>query len=191
MVMGARVDDQISELVASYLAKPYMRLIVPENDGTFRGEILEFPGCIATGDTPGEAFSALEDVTKDWLEAALTMGQHIPETIDSNEFSGRLVLRLPKSLHKKAARLAEFEGVSLNQFIAASLAESVGERAKASSTVFVNTTASSHTVLYSASPNPIGLVRDTIGQAGSGMRALFAPITFFPLSVGYLPIGGK
>lgn len=46
-----------------------------------------------------------------------------------------MVLRLPKSLHKKAARLAERDGVSLNQFIVAGLAEHVGERAKPSTSI--------------------------------------------------------
>ena len=46
-----------------------------------------------------------------------------------------MVLGLPKSLHKKAARLAEQDGVSLNQFIVAGLAERVGERAKPSTSI--------------------------------------------------------
>jgi predicted HicB family RNase H-like nuclease len=93
-----------------------------------RGEILEFSGCIATGDTPDEALSSLEEVARDWLTVALEQGQFIPEPVENTEFSGRLVLRLPKSLHKKATRIAERDGVSLNQLIVMSLAEQVGER---------------------------------------------------------------
>jgi HicB family len=40
--------------------------------------------------------------------------------------SGRLLLRMPQSLHSALARAAEREGVSLNQFIATTLAEAVG-----------------------------------------------------------------
>jgi antitoxin HicB len=119
-----------SERVISYLRKPYARIVVPEEDGTFRGEILEFPGCIATGDTPAETLSALEDVASAWLEGALEHNQLIPEPVENTEFSGRLVLRFPKSLHKKATMFAERDGVSLNQFIVMSLAEHVGERAR-------------------------------------------------------------
>ncbi|HEY6432776.1 MAG TPA: type II toxin-antitoxin system HicB family antitoxin [Acetobacteraceae bacterium] len=111
-----------------YLKRPYARIVTPEADGTFRGEILELPGCIATGDTPEEALSELESAAKSWLEAALESNQAIPAPLDSNEYSGRLVLRLPRSLHKKAARVAERERVSLNQFIVAALAEQIGER---------------------------------------------------------------
>ena len=79
---GAR-DDRI----ASYLRQPYTRTIIPETDGTFQGEIMEFPGCIATGDTPAETFSALEDVACSWLEAALEHNQPIPEPVENTAFS--------------------------------------------------------------------------------------------------------
>jgi antitoxin HicB len=111
------------------LRQPYARIILPETDGTFRGEIMEFPGCIASGETASETLTALEDVARSWILAALERGQNIPDPIESsNDFSGRLVLRIPKSLHKKAAWIAEREGVSLNTFITTSLSERVGER---------------------------------------------------------------
>jgi predicted RNase H-like HicB family nuclease len=92
--------------LAEYLKKPYGRFVVPESDGTFRGEIIEFPGCIAVGDTAAEALANLEDVAASWLEATLARGQRIPEPIENVEFSGKLVVRLPKTLHKKAAHIA-------------------------------------------------------------------------------------
>lgn len=118
----------IQDRAAAYLRLPYGRLVLPESDGTYRGEILEFPGCIATGDTPSEAYSALEDAACGWIESALARGQTIPEPIDANDFSGRMVLRIPRSLHKKASRMAERDRVSLNQFITVALAEYVGDR---------------------------------------------------------------
>jgi antitoxin HicB len=126
--MAAETD--LADKAAALLKQPYARLVVPETDGTYRGEILEFPGCIATGDTPAEALKAIENVADGWLQSALANNQPIPEPVDNTEFSGRLVLRMPRSLHKKAARLAEREGVSLNQFILTCLAEQIGERAR-------------------------------------------------------------
>ena len=113
---------------AGYLKKPYARVLIPEPDGAFRAEILEFSGCIALGDTVEAALAMLEDVAWGWLEAALDKGRAIPEPMENIEFSGKLVLRLPKSLHKKASRAAERDGISLNQFIVSSLAEQVGTR---------------------------------------------------------------
>ena len=42
------------------------------------------------------------------------------------DYSGKLVVRLPKSLHRRAAYAANREGVSLNQFIVSSIAEQIG-----------------------------------------------------------------
>jgi antitoxin HicB len=121
---------QKTEAIAAYLKQPYTRMVVPDSDGTYRAEILEFPGCIATGDTAAEALATLEEVAEDWLVLALERGQPIPEPLENTDYSGRLVLRLPKSLHKKAAIAAELDGVSLNQLIVASVAEYVGERSR-------------------------------------------------------------
>jgi antitoxin HicB len=101
---------------------------MPEPDGSFRAEIIEFPGCIALADTASEALAKLEEVALSWLDVVLAKGQTVPDPIEGTNFSGKLVVRMPKSLHKKAAHLAARDGVSLNQFILASLAENVGER---------------------------------------------------------------
>ncbi len=113
---------------ADYFKRPYSRVVVPEDDGTFRAEIQEFPGCIATGDTEVEALAALKDVALSWLESVAAMGKAIPEPMENLHYSGKLVLRMPKSLHKKAARAADRDGVSLNQFIVSSVAEQIGIR---------------------------------------------------------------
>ena len=125
-------DLDISARADEYLARPYARLVIPESDGTFRGEILEFPGCISTGRTAAEAMETLERVANGWLAAALHNHQTIPDPIEGNvEYSGRFVLRIPRSLHRKAAWAAQRDGASLNQFIIYSLAEAVGERGSA------------------------------------------------------------
>ena len=116
---------------AEYLKRPYGRFVIPDSDGTFRAEIIEFPGCIAVGDTSTEALASLEDVAASWLEATLAKGQKVPEPVENVAFSGKILVRLPKSLHKKASYHAAREGVSLNQFIVSSIAEQVGGRAVA------------------------------------------------------------
>lgn len=110
-----------------YLREPYSRVLIPdEESGTYTAVILEFPGCIAQGDTPQEAYEHLEDAAKDWIEAALDLKQEIPSPSQSLSFGGKVLLRLPKSLHRQSALIAEKEGVSLNQFIVSALAEKVG-----------------------------------------------------------------
>jgi len=116
---------------AEYLKRPYSRVVIPETDGTYRSEILEFPGCIASGDTAAQALANLEDVAESWLEATLARGQSVPEPVEENEFSGKLVLRLAKSIHQKAAKAARRDGVSLNTLISNCVAEHVGARRSA------------------------------------------------------------
>jgi predicted RNase H-like HicB family nuclease len=112
---------------ADYLKRPYARVLRPEADGSFSAEILEFPGCFAAGDTGSEALQNLENVAESWILGVLAKKEPIPEPSQEREaFSGKLVLRLARSLHKKAAFTAEREGVSLNQFISSCVAEAVG-----------------------------------------------------------------
>lgn len=109
------------------LKRPYTRVLIPdEESGTFTAQIVEFPGCIAQGATPAEAYERLEAVAESWIEAALEMQQEIPSPASDNQFSGRFALRLPRSLHRQASQLAELEGTSLNQFITSAVAEKVG-----------------------------------------------------------------
>jgi predicted RNase H-like HicB family nuclease len=112
--------------VAEYLKKPYGRLLIPEDEGGYHAEIIEFPGCFADGETAGEAAANLEEAASSWLAAVIAKGQAIPEPMEELDYSGKLVVRLPKSLHKHAALAANREGVSLNQFIVSSIAEQVG-----------------------------------------------------------------
>ena len=67
---------------AGYLKMPYARMITPDSDGTFFGQIREFPGCISSGDTAEAALAMLEDVAWSWLEAALDKGRAIPEPME-------------------------------------------------------------------------------------------------------------
>jgi predicted RNase H-like HicB family nuclease len=117
---------------ADYLKRPYARVVVPESDGTFRGEIIEFPGCIATGLTEAEALANLRDAAESWLLAVVARGQTVPEPMESaGGFSGKTVARLGSDLHRRAAYMAAAEGVSLNQFIVSSVAERIGSRVAA------------------------------------------------------------
>jgi predicted RNase H-like HicB family nuclease len=110
-----------------YLKKPYARVLTPDADyGGYTAEILEFPGCVTEGDTPHEALENLEEAAEGWIEAALSMGQDIPEPSDAQGYGGRVALRLPRSLHRRAMQLAERDGTSLNQFLVAAIAERVG-----------------------------------------------------------------
>lgn len=111
--------------VDEYLTMPYSRVLVPQPDGGFFAEVLEFPGCYAEGETADEALSNLNEAMEGWIEAARGMGQ-IPPPFALQGYSGKIVLRLPKSQHRDAARRARMEGVSLNQYLVTAIAARLG-----------------------------------------------------------------
>lgn len=121
--------DNSADGRAAILARPYARVLTPDTEvGGYTAEILEFPGCYAEGDTADEALENLDRAADGWIAAALEMGQSIPSPRAERPYRGKVALRIPPSLHQKAARAAEMEGVSLNQFIVTALAETVGAR---------------------------------------------------------------
>jgi|GEM_PF-1465490 predicted RNase H-like HicB family nuclease len=109
-----------------YLKEPYARILMPEEDGTYTAEILEFPGCLAQGETATEAFANLEEAARSWIAASLAHGQEIPNPTTIEGFSGRVALRLPRGLHRQASILAKRDGTSLNQFVVTAVASHVG-----------------------------------------------------------------
>jgi antitoxin HicB len=111
---------------AEILRKPYARIVVPDTDGRFVAEIEEFPGCIADGDTAQEALANLEEVAESWLLTVIAKDLPIPEPIQEPEFSGKLVLRIGRTLHQQAARAAKRDGISLNAYISTALAIYIG-----------------------------------------------------------------
>jgi predicted RNase H-like HicB family nuclease len=109
-----------------YLKEPYSRVLLPEEDGRFSAEILEFPGCFAQGDNPNEAFNNLEAAAKSWIQASLDQGLEIPPPAMNIGYSGKIALRIPRSLHKRAAQFADRDGTSLNQFLISAIASKTG-----------------------------------------------------------------
>jgi predicted RNase H-like HicB family nuclease len=90
-----------------------------DEDGGFIAIAPDLPGCSSFGETQQEALSELQDAILAWIEAARTAGNPIPEPSDpakDSEYSGKLLLRMPRELHARLAGLAKFEAVSLNQF---------------------------------------------------------------------------
>ena len=113
-------------LPEEYLKKPYARILIPAEEGGFSAEILEFPGCFAEGETPNETFELLERTAKSWIEAALEQGQEIPEPVNNQRFGGKIALRLPRSIHRQAVRMAERDDTSLNQFLLGAICTRIG-----------------------------------------------------------------
>lgn len=58
----------------------YERIIYwSEEDNAFLVEVPELPGCMADGETVGDAIANAEVVIREWIEIAKERGQEIPE----------------------------------------------------------------------------------------------------------------
>ncbi len=117
---------KISKQAEKYLGEPYARLLIPNEEGGYTAEILEFPGCISEGRTADEAVQNLNEAAKSWVEASLEDGREIPSPASNYDHSGKVGLRMPRSLHRHAAQMAERNSTSLNQYVVAAVAEQVG-----------------------------------------------------------------
>jgi antitoxin HicB len=110
-----------------YLGLPYRVALYPAEEGGYAAEIPELSGCISQGETMEEVLGMIQDAKIAWLESALEDDIEIPEPAKgTEEYSGKLNIRIPKSLHRALAEKAKEEKVSLNQYISYQLARGVG-----------------------------------------------------------------
>ncbi|MBQ7766524.1 MAG: toxin-antitoxin system HicB family antitoxin [Lachnospiraceae bacterium] len=109
-----------------YMKLPYTRLVQEMNDESghyFYGRILELDGCQSTADTLEELYASLNEAMELYLEVKLENNLPIPVPDVVGNYSGKFVVRLPKTLHQRLAIEAEREGVSLNQLALYKLAQ--------------------------------------------------------------------
>jgi antitoxin HicB len=111
--------------------QPYgMVLSRAENgDGpTWTATVEELPGCEARGRTPERAAAAVAGAVERWVRAAEAEGREVPPPGAAAAHSGKLLVRMPRSLHAELVRASEREGTSLNAYIVAALSASVAWR---------------------------------------------------------------
>ena len=106
---------------------PYTIRLV-ENGGLYFYAITfpDFPDVEAAGETPEEALSMGLDALEAAVDYLEETGETIPKpsvTSIAEGASGRITLRMPKSLHRKLIDRSSEEGVSLNTCVITALAE--------------------------------------------------------------------
>jgi predicted RNase H-like HicB family nuclease len=105
-----------------------------ERDSGYIAIAPDLPGCSSFGETQGEALKELEHAIEGWIAAALAAGESVPapSLISApSAYSGKTLLRMPASLHRRLAQEAEAEGVSLNQWLVSVLSASSAVYARA------------------------------------------------------------
>lgn len=101
-----------------YMSLPYRIELIPDEGGVV-ARVPELPGCMSSGDTAEEALKGLEETKELWLQGRLRAGHTIPVPSDdeTGRYSGKFVLRIPKSLHRILDERATAENMSLNSYV--------------------------------------------------------------------------
>jgi len=120
------LDPRIEELAALNHTIVMRR----DEEGDVVASIPELDGCLAHGQNAAEALSELSSMKRLWIESCLADGKPVPMPAEEDESlpSGKWLQRVPRTLHRKLAALAQREGVSLNQYVVSVLAEAVGSQ---------------------------------------------------------------
>lgn len=106
------------------LARRYLKLVEwSEKDGRFVGSAPPIIGPCCHGATEAEVMAQLTPIVEEWIEVMLKDGHPLPAGTAGKKYSGQFVVRIAPELHKKASLKALARGESLNQFVAAALAE--------------------------------------------------------------------
>jgi antitoxin HicB len=114
--MSTLAEDEVRR----YLTLPYRIAVVrdeADEAGPWRAAIEELPGCEVRGSTPADATARIPAALAEWVATARADGREVPEPREARDYSGRLLLRMSRSLHRELAQAAERDQVSLNAYI--------------------------------------------------------------------------
>jgi antitoxin HicB len=102
--------------------------------GGFMFTMPDIPGVMADGATEQEAIEDGREAFITTVSALVDMGQEVPSpAFNIQDFtpasaSGKVLARLPRSMHLQLTARAKTEGVSLNALVLAFIAEGLGRR---------------------------------------------------------------
>jgi predicted HicB family RNase H-like nuclease len=91
-------------------------------DGEHVGLCAEFPSLSWLARTPEKALAGIRRVVKDTVGEMVAAREPAPEPLAEKAFSGKFMVRVPPSVHRRLATQAAEQGVSLNRLASAKLA---------------------------------------------------------------------
>jgi predicted HicB family RNase H-like nuclease len=95
-----------------------IRRTLIDDEICFEARVSELPDVIAYGDSNEEAYSLAIEAIETTSAIFKEKGKAMPAPKEINDdFSGRITLRAPSSLHRSLSDAAEIENVSLNQYL--------------------------------------------------------------------------
>jgi len=102
--------------------------VAEDEGGGYLAEIPLLKGCMSDGESTDEAIENVTEAKKEWLEYMLDNDLEITEPKTEDEYSGKFTVRISKSLHRIIAEQSKREGLSINQYVANSLAYIAGTK---------------------------------------------------------------
>lgn len=121
-------DALTSEDVKAYIKLPYKRVIYPTGENgnnAFFGYIMEIDGCYVDAQSYDEAYEKLSESLAAHIDMFLKNGLTPPRPILPEDFNGKVLVRMPKTLHFRLSIEAIQEKVSLNHLIVSKLSSAV------------------------------------------------------------------
>lgn len=106
-----------------------VRIRHAEFDGEwlYEASVREFPDLTEYAETFEGAYALMMDAITTAAGMLIEQGRAIPPPrVPEEDFSGRVTLRVPRSLHRALSERAEEEGVSLNTHLVSVLSASLG-----------------------------------------------------------------
>jgi predicted HicB family RNase H-like nuclease len=104
--------------------------VVEDGEVYFRALVAELPDVAVYAENAGEAYDQAVKVVSDLRALAVEQRRPFPPPLSTSKasFSGRVTLRLPRSVHADVDALAVEDECSLNTWITATLAAAVAHR---------------------------------------------------------------
>jgi predicted RNase H-like HicB family nuclease len=106
-----------------------IKLVTLDEGEHFEAVVAELPDLVEYGETYDEAYSLAVESIQALQADAEEQGRTFPPPMPSHavsEHSGRVTLRMAKTLHASATKLAALDGISLNSWIVEAIAFRVG-----------------------------------------------------------------
>lgn len=95
-----------------------VKRITEDDELLYRVTVAEFPDICSFSDTYTDAYETVIEAIGTLLEVAEEANEPMPAPIEGqNDYSGRITLRIPKSLHRDIAIKSDIEEVSINQYL--------------------------------------------------------------------------
>ncbi len=111
--------------------------LTEDDGGGYIARVPALPGCIADADTPEELIPKIFNAIDDYIALKKKLNQSIPTPEHYNTDivpSGKMSLRLPRTLHAQLTNQAEKEGCSINTlaitYLSMGIGNSFGKTAK-------------------------------------------------------------